>query len=140
MWLKRFFIKDIEEESNMAKKVFTYKVHGDGVKPGVAPHGLVLRSPIDLSLKPGQSTSLDLLVSVDASCLAFVRNPIANEMINDGDLVVYVSNAASGVLLNADERPVLFLANKSQSKTFDVSVKDALIELVPQQDVTVKGS
>ena len=132
--LRRLF-SDEKEPQVSKKNELKYKRIGDGLKPGAAPHGAVIRLPLELLVLPGNSAVMKLGVSFDRTCLILPKGDL-NARRLDGNVDVRVSGVAGDSLLPADTEVVIWVNNRSE-KEIRLEERQAVFDAVPLPDVEV---
>lgn len=132
--LRRLFTE--EKEPQVSKKnELKYTRIGDGLKPGAAPHGAVVRLPLELLVLPGNSAVLKLGISFNRACLVLPKGDL-NARRLDGNVDVRVSGVSGDSLLPPDTEVVIWVNNRSD-KEIRLDERTAVFDAIPVPDVEV---
>ncbi len=129
------------ERDDMAKKseprVVQYSLLDDGVSPGKAPYGAVLRLPLDLELVPNQPQMINLGVSFDTAVLVFPTKTFSD----DAGIHVRFAGCVEGRLLLPDSPAIVVLEAKGKDH-YHLEAKTAVgmaVFLLPPDELRKNG-
>lgn len=95
-----------------------WQLQNDGILPSPAPHGFIARNPVQRTIPPGMTITINLEVRANVPLLAFPSRTHAEDVT-----VQQIVQAGSDI--------VVTVANKSQHSPITIDDKEALVNLYP---------
>ena len=96
----------------------TWHLHGDAIRPKEAPWGFVVQNPVQRTLMPGQTVSIDTGVAASTPMFAWSR----------GDQGDYMTVPA---LIPVGQTVVIKVENKSKHAALTIDDREALVNVHP---------
>lgn len=133
IWDRLFTKKESEQVSKHQQ--LKYTLIGDGLKPGVAPHGAIVRTPLQVRVPPGTGAVLHLGIKFDRTCLVFPHGNL-NAWRVEGKAQVRISGVVGDSLLPPDTNIVFWVNNISDSELV-IEDTEAVFDVIPLPDVDI---